>query len=131
MSTRKTVCTPHELPHSTTRARSRRAFSAAGSEATVLSMPSVPAGHRYCCSGGRAICQHATSPRCRSGTQSTRLPWPSAQRMTCCALLEVHTAPPVLPASALMRPLVFVSVSYTHLRAHETPEHLVCRLLLE
>eukprot|EP00658_Telonema_sp_P-2_P063846 TRINITY_DN52665_c0_g1_i1.p1 TRINITY_DN52665_c0_g1~~TRINITY_DN52665_c0_g1_i1.p1 ORF type:complete len:132 (-),score=21.99 TRINITY_DN52665_c0_g1_i1:61-456(-) len=25
----------------------------------------------------------------------------------------------------------FMSVSYTHLRAHETPEHLVCRLLLE
>ena len=25
----------------------------------------------------------------------------------------------------------FISVSYTHLRAHETPEHLVCRLLLE
>src|SRR5678816_3757017 len=24
-----------------------------------------------------------------------------------------------------------VAVSYTHLRAHETPEHLVCRLLLE
>eukprot|EP00658_Telonema_sp_P-2_P053192 TRINITY_DN41646_c0_g1_i1.p1 TRINITY_DN41646_c0_g1~~TRINITY_DN41646_c0_g1_i1.p1 ORF type:complete len:150 (-),score=59.63 TRINITY_DN41646_c0_g1_i1:61-510(-) len=30
------------------------------------------------------------------------------------------------------RPLVQQqSVSYTHLRAHETPEHLVCRLLLE
>src|SRR5678815_597254 len=26
---------------------------------------------------------------------------------------------------------VDISVSYTHLRAHETPEHLVCRLLLE
>eukprot|EP00658_Telonema_sp_P-2_P041034 TRINITY_DN29347_c0_g1_i2.p1 TRINITY_DN29347_c0_g1~~TRINITY_DN29347_c0_g1_i2.p1 ORF type:complete len:356 (-),score=64.94 TRINITY_DN29347_c0_g1_i2:72-1139(-) len=26
---------------------------------------------------------------------------------------------------------IFVPVSYTHLRAHETPEHLVCRLLLE
>src|SRR5678815_4996612 len=26
---------------------------------------------------------------------------------------------------------IIVSVSYTHLRAHETPEHLVCRLLLE
>ena len=26
---------------------------------------------------------------------------------------------------------VVVPVSYTHLRAHETPEHLVCRLLLE
>src|SRR5678816_4641721 len=25
----------------------------------------------------------------------------------------------------------FGAVSYTHLRAHETPEHLVCRLLLE
>src|SRR5678815_6119708 len=24
-----------------------------------------------------------------------------------------------------------IPVSYTHLRAHETPEHLVCRLLLE
>src|SRR5674536_36660 len=26
---------------------------------------------------------------------------------------------------------VITPVSYTHLRAHETPEHLVCRLLLE
>ena len=25
----------------------------------------------------------------------------------------------------------YVTVSYTHIRAHETPEHLVCRLLLE
>src|SRR5678815_723976 len=28
-------------------------------------------------------------------------------------------------------PYAYGSVSYTHLRAHETPEHLVCRLLLE
>ena len=27
--------------------------------------------------------------------------------------------------------LTVEAVSYTHLRAHETPEHLVCRLLLE
>src|SRR5678815_5423826 len=27
--------------------------------------------------------------------------------------------------------LGLIPVSYTHLRAHETPEHLVCRLLLE
>src|SRR5678815_5788179 len=26
---------------------------------------------------------------------------------------------------------IYLAVSYTHLRAHETPEHLVCRLLLE
>src|SRR5678816_1737078 len=37
---------------------------------------------------------------------------------------------------AHLRPAVIVAlgtgtVSYTHLRAHETPEHLVCRLLLE
>ncbi len=28
-------------------------------------------------------------------------------------------------------PAAYIAVSYTHLRAHETPEHLVCRLLLE
>ena len=28
-------------------------------------------------------------------------------------------------------PMMLIPVSYTHLRAHETPEHLVCRLLLE
>src|SRR5678816_2867175 len=27
--------------------------------------------------------------------------------------------------------IIIGAVSYTHLRAHETPEHLVCRLLLE
>eukprot|EP00658_Telonema_sp_P-2_P068760 TRINITY_DN57729_c0_g1_i1.p1 TRINITY_DN57729_c0_g1~~TRINITY_DN57729_c0_g1_i1.p1 ORF type:complete len:220 (+),score=49.77 TRINITY_DN57729_c0_g1_i1:64-723(+) len=32
----------------------------------------------------------------------------------------------VIAAAHVLRP-----VSYTHLRAHETPEHLVCRLLLE
>ena len=31
----------------------------------------------------------------------------------------------------MLRDEAFMSVSYTHLRAHETPEHLVCRLLLE
>eukprot|EP00658_Telonema_sp_P-2_P079505 TRINITY_DN769_c0_g1_i8.p1 TRINITY_DN769_c0_g1~~TRINITY_DN769_c0_g1_i8.p1 ORF type:complete len:416 (-),score=114.53 TRINITY_DN769_c0_g1_i8:12-1259(-) len=30
-----------------------------------------------------------------------------------------------------MPPMPYGPVSYTHLRAHETPEHLVCRLLLE
>eukprot|EP00658_Telonema_sp_P-2_P028869 TRINITY_DN22038_c0_g1_i1.p1 TRINITY_DN22038_c0_g1~~TRINITY_DN22038_c0_g1_i1.p1 ORF type:complete len:209 (+),score=21.66 TRINITY_DN22038_c0_g1_i1:227-853(+) len=33
--------------------------------------------------------------------------------------------------TVLSRALSHRSVSYTHLRAHETPEHLVCRLLLE
>src|SRR5678816_787067 len=34
-------------------------------------------------------------------------------------------------ASRYGRKPTFAPVSYTHLRAHETPEHLVCRLLLE
>src|SRR5665648_1179756 len=33
--------------------------------------------------------------------------------------------------SHLFWPFLFVSVSYTHLRAHETRHDLVCRLLLE
>src|SRR5674536_391490 len=51
----------------------------------------------------------------------------------------VHGAVPVVDRGALVigerdsreHPLKVVPVSYTHLRAHETPEHLVCRLLLE
>eukprot|EP00658_Telonema_sp_P-2_P057164 TRINITY_DN4562_c0_g1_i3.p1 TRINITY_DN4562_c0_g1~~TRINITY_DN4562_c0_g1_i3.p1 ORF type:complete len:265 (-),score=65.76 TRINITY_DN4562_c0_g1_i3:50-844(-) len=34
----------------------------------------------------------------------------------------------ILPATLMH---TIMAVSYTHLRAHETPEHLVCRLLLE
>eukprot|EP00658_Telonema_sp_P-2_P051169 TRINITY_DN39201_c0_g1_i1.p1 TRINITY_DN39201_c0_g1~~TRINITY_DN39201_c0_g1_i1.p1 ORF type:complete len:128 (-),score=36.14 TRINITY_DN39201_c0_g1_i1:90-473(-) len=43
--------------------------------------------------------------------------------------------PWVIPVTGICASSLFVysksSVSYTHLRAHETPEHLVCRLLLE
>eukprot|EP00658_Telonema_sp_P-2_P021783 TRINITY_DN18686_c0_g2_i5.p2 TRINITY_DN18686_c0_g2~~TRINITY_DN18686_c0_g2_i5.p2 ORF type:complete len:108 (-),score=33.13 TRINITY_DN18686_c0_g2_i5:55-378(-) len=35
------------------------------------------------------------------------------------------------PVNTITRWIIPVTVSYTHLRAHETPEHLVCRLLLE
>ena len=37
----------------------------------------------------------------------------------------------VWPHIASIGHLLKSAVSYTHLRAHETPEHLVCRLLLE
>src|SRR5678815_2382373 len=36
-----------------------------------------------------------------------------------------------IPVGMLGAMLTSGPVSYTHLRAHETPEHLVCRLLLE
>ena len=46
-----------------------------------------------------------------------------------------HGAKDPVGLGALQEPLVHQRlghpVSYTHLRAHETPEHLVCRLLLE
>src|SRR5678815_618314 len=42
---------------------------------------------------------------------------------------EEHINEVFLPKANGGEPLY--AVSYTHLRAHETPEHLVCRLLLE
>src|SRR5678816_4347974 len=43
-----------------------------------------------------------------------------------------ETAPRVEIVDRLVgNEILFPPVSYTHLRAHETPEHLVCRLLLE
>ena len=50
----------------------------------------------------------------------------------CTAVLlhYVLVADPYLESACrLLRP--FISVSYTHLRAHETDSYLVCRLLLE
>ena len=40
-------------------------------------------------------------------------------------IAKTDTPQPNLPGT------IHTAVSYTHLRAHETPEHLVCRLLLE
>ena len=52
---------------------------------------------------------------------------------------ENVTASILIWATIILMPICFIlekpwnynPVSYTHLRAHETPEHLVCRLLLE
>eukprot|EP00658_Telonema_sp_P-2_P007912 TRINITY_DN1294_c0_g1_i2.p1 TRINITY_DN1294_c0_g1~~TRINITY_DN1294_c0_g1_i2.p1 ORF type:complete len:130 (-),score=21.46 TRINITY_DN1294_c0_g1_i2:28-417(-) len=45
------------------------------------------------------------------------------------AHVRIDTTVSTVGAAALLH--CPVPVSYTHLRAHETPEHLVCRLLLE
>ena len=49
------------------------------------------------------------------------------------ALLRQFHASPQMDTEAAWDLLsaAHIAVSYTHLRAHETPEHLVCRLLLE
>src|SRR5674536_377322 len=46
------------------------------------------------------------------------------------ASMAIYAAKAGMKALVLL-PSGYVAVSYTHLRAHETPEHLVCRLLLE
>eukprot|EP00658_Telonema_sp_P-2_P062687 TRINITY_DN51377_c0_g1_i1.p1 TRINITY_DN51377_c0_g1~~TRINITY_DN51377_c0_g1_i1.p1 ORF type:complete len:148 (+),score=15.39 TRINITY_DN51377_c0_g1_i1:169-612(+) len=51
------------------------------------------------------------------------------------SILRDYVCPPshiqVGTKVALSSSVRLLAVSYTHLRAHETPEHLVCRLLLE
>eukprot|EP00658_Telonema_sp_P-2_P037777 TRINITY_DN27158_c0_g1_i1.p1 TRINITY_DN27158_c0_g1~~TRINITY_DN27158_c0_g1_i1.p1 ORF type:complete len:345 (+),score=63.67 TRINITY_DN27158_c0_g1_i1:164-1198(+) len=50
-----------------------------------------------------------------------------------CRVAEIMAREAKIPVAAVgRRPWpATTTVSYTHLRAHETPEHLVCRLLLE
>src|SRR5665254_20283 len=45
---------------------------------------------------------------------------------------DVHRKPPGISRQGASQKIEHKpdTVSYTHLRAHETPEHLVCRLLL-
>src|SRR5678816_4760369 len=45
--------------------------------------------------------------------------------------VRLHSRSDRTGASGERRAVLAAAVSYTHLRAHETPEQLVCRLLLE
>src|SRR5678816_3345658 len=51
-----------------------------------------------------------------------------AVAVVCVPLLALFLNAPLFDYPGM---LTLSAVSYTHLRAHETPEHLVCRLLLE
>src|SRR5678815_5858635 len=66
-------------------------------------------------------------------TNNPSPPPPIPGRQSCRAPQCLHSAPRRETActSASIRSCRVSTVSYTHLRAHETPEHLVCRLLLE
>eukprot|EP00658_Telonema_sp_P-2_P011465 TRINITY_DN14378_c0_g1_i2.p1 TRINITY_DN14378_c0_g1~~TRINITY_DN14378_c0_g1_i2.p1 ORF type:complete len:444 (+),score=91.66 TRINITY_DN14378_c0_g1_i2:117-1448(+) len=62
-----------------------------------------------------------------SGTSPTH-GWPWVDKL----YSVLHALVSALPTkAAAVTDRWIVAVSYTHLRAHETPEHLVCRLLLE
>src|SRR5674536_384220 len=87
----------------------------------------------------RPGCRPSTPPE-HSGSSIDRPGTPS--RATSCSAPVGRTVPARRHCYALAAVLSPTSlrlvgwrspwtVSYTHLRAHETPEHLVCRLLLE
>src|SRR5678815_6065090 len=82
----------------------------------------------------------------RMSPVSTRSPYDSTSVVDVCGsrvavtpyarfAMYIHTCERWMPKSGHMCACVSTNpgrtVSYTHLRAHETPEHLVCRLLLE
>src|SRR5674536_96514 len=63
-------------------------------------------------------------------TSATLLTWTPFVKIVAAhntTMKKATTFTMIAPVKASIRE----SVSYTHLRAHETPEHLVCRLLLE
>src|SRR5674536_80982 len=65
-------------------------------------------------------------PDPRSPLVRCTTPWPASVH---CSV--IWTTPGSRRSGSTSRAGSSWPVSYTHLRAHETPEHLVCRLLLE
>src|SRR5678816_376802 len=56
----------------------------------------------------------------------------SGKTFTMAKVIETVQRPALIIApNKILAAQLYGAVSYTHLRAHETPEHLVCRLLLE
>eukprot|EP00658_Telonema_sp_P-2_P013517 TRINITY_DN15120_c0_g1_i1.p1 TRINITY_DN15120_c0_g1~~TRINITY_DN15120_c0_g1_i1.p1 ORF type:complete len:161 (+),score=20.08 TRINITY_DN15120_c0_g1_i1:394-876(+) len=60
-----------------------------------------------------------------------QMPHTSSSRFHVHNATECHRLMVTFILGALPPYSALIPVSYTHLRAHETPEHLVCRLLLE
>src|SRR5674536_394466 len=79
----------------------------------------------------RSVTASSSSPRFAAATpkgSSTGPPYATAPAplTRCCPRKRASSSRSVRTSDE-----AFIAVSYTHLRAHETPEHLVCRLLLE
>eukprot|EP00658_Telonema_sp_P-2_P037407 TRINITY_DN2690_c0_g3_i1.p1 TRINITY_DN2690_c0_g3~~TRINITY_DN2690_c0_g3_i1.p1 ORF type:complete len:398 (+),score=76.34 TRINITY_DN2690_c0_g3_i1:123-1316(+) len=68
---------------------------------------------------------------CAKGMRARHVPAALARMLFMTTQPAPTPAPAPAPAPAPTPAPAPVPVSYTHLRAHETPEHLVCRLLLE
>src|SRR5678816_2292941 len=98
--------------------RTRLSRSPDGFSATIDGAPESLSDHRTC--GSRRLMARLLA----SGKVG------SLPRATTSQASGV-TASSEAAASAVLNGRWSRAVSYTHLRAHETPEHLVCRLLLE
>src|SRR5678816_628951 len=78
-----------------------------------------------------------SGPGTRSGCWSSRVSFSEDVRAELAGIAPARECDRLAELSALfhfagrLHLLGRGEVSYTHLRAHETPEHLVCRLLLE
>src|SRR5678815_4326010 len=59
-----------------------------------------------------------------------KVAYPSMKRFGYADQLAAGTVAGAGTLGIMIPPSTIMAVSYTHLRAHETPEHLVCRLLL-
>eukprot|EP00658_Telonema_sp_P-2_P062910 TRINITY_DN51577_c0_g2_i1.p1 TRINITY_DN51577_c0_g2~~TRINITY_DN51577_c0_g2_i1.p1 ORF type:complete len:283 (-),score=47.76 TRINITY_DN51577_c0_g2_i1:27-875(-) len=75
---------------------------------------------RGACSGNHRCMGQCVQPACTTGQPEGRQP-----------IAERHCKRQRTSTRSTGSQESRVHVSYTHLRAHETPEHLVCRLLLE
>src|SRR5674536_220205 len=84
--------------------------------------------------GGWAAMRRTLSPARRAAAACAARSWFSRSRVTAlvsAARWDSWASSCWCCDGGGMRPHSSRAVSYTHLRAHETPEHLVCRLLLE
>eukprot|EP00658_Telonema_sp_P-2_P000483 TRINITY_DN10185_c0_g1_i17.p1 TRINITY_DN10185_c0_g1~~TRINITY_DN10185_c0_g1_i17.p1 ORF type:complete len:178 (+),score=7.65 TRINITY_DN10185_c0_g1_i17:438-971(+) len=94
---------------------------------TALEVVLVPSSRQNPLKVIRSCLSHPTRPHRGQPAVSPQLSAPTrnARRHDYHGSFHDIVTYEVPPYSAL------IPVSYTHLRAHETPEHLVCRLLLE
>src|SRR5678816_2320054 len=95
--------------------------------------------HALACWSDRLKPGHQAAPRksqisglgCRIRLRCARMNWPYlAFALLCAGFVQGLTGFGFGLVSMSLMPVVIgiKPVSYTHLRAHETPEHLVCRL---
>eukprot|EP00658_Telonema_sp_P-2_P064188 TRINITY_DN53088_c0_g1_i1.p1 TRINITY_DN53088_c0_g1~~TRINITY_DN53088_c0_g1_i1.p1 ORF type:complete len:118 (+),score=37.19 TRINITY_DN53088_c0_g1_i1:61-414(+) len=106
-----------------------------GQQRTTLSSSSAASDvYKRQTEEGGAAAEHVADASTNQGSQDPVVEALAAVLEAQKALAKVEAEEPwVIPTGVYggCMMVLMAPVSYTHLRAHETPEHLVCRLLLE